>query len=1123
MPRLACLILMLLTVSPVAAATYSGTVTDSAGHAVAGAEVAFVFSNRERIEAASTTTNEAGNFAVEHEAVASSPFMGSYAVYKPGLALAGGIIKRDPMTVVLAPPAAARGLVLDADGKPASDVGVALQTVFFAEPRSYISLQRSPLAARFATRTGADGTWTINDLPANGQAKIGLEDVRYAHTYGTVVVGAGPGETKPLVARPAAQLCGRVVGGDGKPARAIKVNAASRTGDWGEAQTGDDGTYKIDSLGPGAYDVGVTDPSHDWVAVAARCVVAAGTRCDAPDLVLTRGALIEGTVSDAATGKPIAGALIGGSGPNSPRESGLGTANAISDAEGHFTLRMAPGKVVVYIMGTVDDYLPPEQTAPYSHYDITLKQDEQPRLDFRLKKGETLRGKAVNGLGEPVPGALIRIGVHDWDAKTATTDAKGTFAITGLRPGDYALDGGEAWDIIKPVKVTVPALDAVRVTVQKSQFTPSFGRVVTRDGRPLAGVAINMEIATSRGEGGTVSYKNQTTGADGRFPLPRLRPNQTVTLKATRQGYKAASIGKVESRNGSSSASDTVMEALDASITGRVTDSAGVPRAGVTVLALEGIPGSRSTTDANGNFTLTGLPHGNVNLVAVDRTGHGGLRATTEKRPLELQLMPTGTKAPARDLERGFAVLEETFRESAATGYYARSNILSEIAAYDAPRALKLAAAPDGSYEDMVLGNILHAAILADPKATATWAPPYFQKMTDPSLRRYMEVFVAQDWVDTRPELAFEIYNRARAALPAANLAAPTAQLAELAMPSCGVAMLGLRLHEPQARQLAEQALALGQAYTRKADKEHAVPGMLAALVEGLATADLDMALELTKEVPAGERRDGFSRAMAPLAARDSEAARRLLDAIVRLPAGGETEGYSNQQADFAFGQSATALIRAIGKDEPATALALARKVQNPSYRAMALALAAQFQVPEVAAKLFREAIGCVSPSDRPVEQMARIAAMAYDIDPKLGQDLFTLAKQAAADENHYPGGVAALAFYYARVNLGESRVWLETELVQRLQARQANDPRTTVGNVTFDDWYVGDIVRAMAAVDPERALEIASTMTKPDLRFDAVRKIGQYMIATEAVRHTMAFEHWGASDTWQPDRRGVW
>ena len=51
----------------------------------------------------------------------------------------------------------------------------------------------------------------------------------------------------------------------------------------------------------------------------------------------------------------------------------------------------------------------------------------------------------------------------------------------------------------------------------------------------------------------------------------------------------------------------------------------------------------------------------------------------------------------------------------------------------------------------------------------------------------------------------------------------------------------------------------------------------------------------------------------------------------------------------------------------------------------------------------------------------------------------------------------------------------------------------------------------------------MASALPEVDFRFDARRKIAQYLLATDAVRATLRFDRWMATDTWKPGTPTGW
>ena len=118
---------------------------------------------------------------------------------------------------------------------------------------------------------------------------------------------------------------------------------------WAEDISHADGSYRLTGLQAAPYNVAVEDPSLQWVAAADQGVAATeGQTVTAPDLVLTPGALVEGTVVDTRSGKPLLGVFVGSLGPFRPRTSAMMLA-AAADRDGRFRLRVAPGENRIYV------------------------------------------------------------------------------------------------------------------------------------------------------------------------------------------------------------------------------------------------------------------------------------------------------------------------------------------------------------------------------------------------------------------------------------------------------------------------------------------------------------------------------------------------------------------------------------------------------------------------------------------------------------------------------------------------------------------------------------------------------------------------------------------------------
>ncbi len=229
------------------------------------------------------------------------------------------------------------------------------------------------------------------DLTLNNRAGMSQEQVLR-------LIGSMRAE-RPMAARPpqrpspalesskGATITGRVVFDGGKPAPGIRVMAQAQRGVrgarlWAEDISHADGSYRLTGLQAAPYNVAVEDPSLQWVAAADQGVRATeGKTVTAPDLVLTHGAIVEGTVVDRKNGAPLRGVTVTSIGPYRPFSSAM-VLTAATDKHGHFKLQVAPGENHV----CVDDDFPGDYV---SSGDKLYPAGEPPGVAVTLNEGET--------------------------------------------------------------------------------------------------------------------------------------------------------------------------------------------------------------------------------------------------------------------------------------------------------------------------------------------------------------------------------------------------------------------------------------------------------------------------------------------------------------------------------------------------------------------------------------------------------------------------------------------------------------------------------------------------------------------------------------------------------------
>lgn len=133
--------------------------------------------------------------------------------------------------------------------------------------------------------------------------------------------------------------------------------------------------------------------------------------------------VIGGTISDAATGAPIAGATVRDSNP--PERS------TSSGADGGYQLRLSVGSYTL----SADAFGYATQTIT----DVLVEADHTTRRDIALAAlpADPLEGHIRDAAGQPIPN--VRLTLADTPIATVTTDAEGFYRFASVPAGSYTL------------------------------------------------------------------------------------------------------------------------------------------------------------------------------------------------------------------------------------------------------------------------------------------------------------------------------------------------------------------------------------------------------------------------------------------------------------------------------------------------------------------------------------------------------------------------------------------------------------------------------------------------------------------------------------------------------------
>jgi protocatechuate 3,4-dioxygenase beta subunit len=655
----------------------TGVVTNTSSADIAGASVTVY---QDAVVAGSATTADDGTYTV------NSLAPGSYTVSfapPPPTGSAGGSENYlpqnydaeslssagDPVLVSagettsavdasLQPGGAISGVVLDGSGAPVDGV----------EVEAYDS-NGLPMPA---TQSGADGTWSIDRLPA-GVYSIGFTaagaDLNFlpqflgggstiAGAYGVSVSAGATTSGVDIHLQPGGRITGTVTDASSVPIANALVDAYDSGGHIAASATSAaDGTYSINGLAGGSYRVGFTTPSgpltpgpnylphfeggEATLSSAKAISVTAGGTSAGVNAQLAVGGEIKGAATD-ATSDPIANLDV-----TAYDSSGDPVAGATTAADGSYTIDgLASGKYRIEFGGAGANG-PAPNDAPQFYGGDSLANATAVAVTAGaaasvasaiLAPGATVSGYITDAFGAPLGGVTVQAfdaggNVVGYSAKSAL--GSGAYTISGLPAGPYRIGfdaGCCSGDYVPQYSDDEPSLASAQVVAVTTGGSEGgidaamaagghiAGTVTDAAGEPLPGVSVQAIDASGGGVTGT------TTGPDGGYALLGLATGTYTVEFETAAGSlpivpeffggstTQAGASAVAVTAGVTSADiDTQVARVTGSLSGTVTDSAAEPLRGaaVTVYGLDGQavgPGAISADD--GTYEVDGLSPG---------------------------------------------------------------------------------------------------------------------------------------------------------------------------------------------------------------------------------------------------------------------------------------------------------------------------------------------------------------------------------------------------------------------------------------------------------------------------------------------------------------------------------
>ena len=548
-------------------------------------------------------------------------------------------------------------------------------------------------------QTGADGTYTISGL-APGQYKVYAYSSEtyylsewYDNTYdfGTAAtVTVNDGQTTQNIDY--SLTLGGLIYGKVTPYSITGLNVYAyniNTSTWtGSASPQTDGTYVI-ALPPGQYKVYAeasgTNYASEWYynayfASATMVNVLAGKTTLGINFTMSLGGRISGKVTN--EGAAVAGLTISAYDFSSDSWAG----EAKTKADGTYTISgLAPGQYRVYANTSGTDYAS-------AWYDNALYESAIPlnvqagqatqSINFNLARGGGVSGKVTkDGTTDAIPGlqvSAIDLGSGFW-AGSAETDADGTYAISGLVPGQYRVyaDASGTIFVSEYYNNVLDYDSAATVNITAGQTIPNvdFGLA---PGDSISGKVTKAGTADAIGNLPVYAYDFNSdewagearTQTDGTYAISGLAPGQyRVYAFASARNYVSEWYDNTTDYDTATPVTVTAGQqtqnidfglAAGGSISGTVAldGTAGYPPPGLVVYAFDALTNEwagSAQTQTDGTYVIYGLAPGQYR-VQISSSGTHYMSEWYNNVALREAATPVTVQAGQTTLNINFAV-----------------------------------------------------------------------------------------------------------------------------------------------------------------------------------------------------------------------------------------------------------------------------------------------------------------------------------------------------------------------------------------------------------------------------------------------------------------------------------
>jgi protocatechuate 3,4-dioxygenase beta subunit len=430
-------------------------------------------------------------------------------------------------TFTLEPGTVIRGRVLDPDGGPLPGAKVAASPVHTRRGCGGRGPIR-PCVERGSAVSGPDGGFSFDTLEP-GTYRVTASHPQYVRDGRR---GVQSGEELVLRLGRGVILAGRVLEvAGGRPMDGASVSAEDRSGSKKTARSDSRGGYLLEGLDD-AWESAWVEVKAQGYAGQSRLLSLAARDLLEEDFHLLPSAVVSGRVLD-HEGRPVRGAVAAVLAEDARAPGGRLVRSARSDADGRYEVEEVEAGEAFHVHLAARGFFGGRSSsfrlAPGARLEVP---------DVVLIASGVLAGRVVDSEGNPVAGAKVAAHGAGGLGLACFTAPDGRFRLEGLDDSRHSLlvETGFHLETRLP-GFTIPkgeTVDAGDIALEPGRQLS--GRVVDREGRPLAGATVRaFQLAAG------LRSRAAKTGIDGRFAFGGLLETG-IDFDVRLAGYRASTL-----------------------------------------------------------------------------------------------------------------------------------------------------------------------------------------------------------------------------------------------------------------------------------------------------------------------------------------------------------------------------------------------------------------------------------------------------------------------------------------------------------------------------------------------------------------------------------------------------